>query len=241
MKRIICVLCLLCCGVAFAGQVTINWGTDNQTYTTTTCEVGGDVILPAPPTKRGYTFRGWKKDSFNRGTVANCKEIPINVNEYVQDKYGNRTPKENDTIIVNDASDYIDSDFLRDEDNIVVTKATGAYNIYVSIGQTITSYYYTTIQSWFQLTDNISIIYRPGAPGRWYLKSDIPYYVNNILTTGEKEILNTKSEVGTSVYVSAKMTDFEPVVLNGSWKFVYNGIWDMDGIFGWTPVEQIGE
>jgi uncharacterized repeat protein (TIGR02543 family) len=107
MKRIICVLCLLCCGVAFAGQVTINWGTDNQTYTTTTCEVGGDVILPAPPTKRGYTFRGWKKDSFYRGTWANWAEVPNYNNSYPEDVYGNRTPMVNDYMIVEDASAYI--------------------------------------------------------------------------------------------------------------------------------------
>lgn len=31
----------------------------NTTYAQTTCEIGGDLILPSPPTKRGYTFKGW--------------------------------------------------------------------------------------------------------------------------------------------------------------------------------------
>ena len=50
---------------AFFGTVnceteTLNWIVDGQTYTTTTCESGGDVILPPTPTKPGYTFVGWE-------------------------------------------------------------------------------------------------------------------------------------------------------------------------------------
>ena len=33
---------------------------DGTNYTQTTCEAGGDIILPTAPTKRGYTFMGWK-------------------------------------------------------------------------------------------------------------------------------------------------------------------------------------
>ena len=49
---------------AFFGTVnceteTLNWIVDGQTYTTTTCESGGDVILPNAPIKHGYTFVGW--------------------------------------------------------------------------------------------------------------------------------------------------------------------------------------
>ena len=61
MKRIICVLCLLCCGVAFADTETINWYVDGNVYNTTTCEIGGDIILPNPPEKYGYTFQGWRE------------------------------------------------------------------------------------------------------------------------------------------------------------------------------------
>ena len=32
----------------------------DSVYDTTTCTVGDDLILPTPPTKRGYTFQGWQ-------------------------------------------------------------------------------------------------------------------------------------------------------------------------------------
>ena len=47
-------------GTVFADTETLNWIVDGQTYTTTTCESGGDIILPTPPSKPGYVFRGWK-------------------------------------------------------------------------------------------------------------------------------------------------------------------------------------
>ncbi len=37
----------------------MDWIVDNETYTTTTCNIGDDLILPAAPTKYGYTFQGW--------------------------------------------------------------------------------------------------------------------------------------------------------------------------------------
>lgn len=52
------------CGITFtfianAESINIDWIVDNETYTTTTCNIGDDLILPAAPTKYGYTFQGW--------------------------------------------------------------------------------------------------------------------------------------------------------------------------------------
>lgn len=44
---------------AVADTININWMDGNTTYAQTTCEIGGDIILPTTPTKRGYTFKGW--------------------------------------------------------------------------------------------------------------------------------------------------------------------------------------
>lgn len=46
-------------GAAIAETININWINDGETYAQTTCEIGGDVILPTTPTKRGHTFKGW--------------------------------------------------------------------------------------------------------------------------------------------------------------------------------------
>lgn len=59
MRRLIILFGVLFCGAAYAATETINWFVDGGVYATTTCESGGDIVLPTPPTKYGYTFRGW--------------------------------------------------------------------------------------------------------------------------------------------------------------------------------------
>lgn len=62
MKKIIMFLCatFYTCTI-YANTETIRWSVDG-TVTTTTCQSGGAVTLPAtPPNKRGYTFAGWQE------------------------------------------------------------------------------------------------------------------------------------------------------------------------------------
>ena len=68
-------------GFASATTQTVNWYTDDNTHNTTTCTIGGDVTLPTAPTKRGYTFNGWKfaydfstLDATINGTSYNVSE-----------------------------------------------------------------------------------------------------------------------------------------------------------------------
>ena len=86
MKKIIITLtAIFICIVAYAQTETINWYMDDgTTYTTTTCESGGDIILPQTPTKRGYTFVGWlgytpiEYLEMERGPVVDTVYIPSN-------------------------------------------------------------------------------------------------------------------------------------------------------------------
>ena len=59
MKKFLILLSMLFCFTAYAQTETLNWYMDGQTYATTTCESGNDILLPTTPTKRGYTFKGW--------------------------------------------------------------------------------------------------------------------------------------------------------------------------------------
>ncbi len=230
MKRIICVLCLLCCGVAFAGQVTINWGTDNQIYTTTTCEVGGDVILPTPPTKRGYTFRGWKKDSFNRGTWANWEELPNNNISYPEDVYGNRTPMENDYMVVVDASQYTPGM----TESIVVSKEPYSHILVingVNVGKPNQTVTYTF--------DTVTYTVESTAGG-----GSIKVFANkNVQYNGQLKIVGTPAILTAyaSTIESSKIYYSKLDNLSGSWRFVYHGIWADDNESGWKPEQQIGE
>jgi len=38
---------------------TVRWYVDDTLYDTTTCTLGGDIVLPTPPTKVGRVFHGW--------------------------------------------------------------------------------------------------------------------------------------------------------------------------------------
>lgn len=59
MKKFTILLLLLFCGLARADTETINWYVGTTLYDTTSCQTGGDIILPTQPTKRGHTFQGW--------------------------------------------------------------------------------------------------------------------------------------------------------------------------------------
>ena len=61
MRKILCLIyaCIGIIGIAHADTMNVNWYVNDSVYDTTTCTIGGDINLPATPTKRGHTFRGW--------------------------------------------------------------------------------------------------------------------------------------------------------------------------------------
>ncbi len=63
LKQIGTILCISVFSIytifAHGDTLIVDWLVDGGSYTQTTCETGADLILPAPPTKRGYTFLGW--------------------------------------------------------------------------------------------------------------------------------------------------------------------------------------
>ena len=68
-KFLICIFCAMFCGLARADTETINWYVGTSVYNTTNCESGGDIVLPTPPTKRGYTFNGWTSGIYDMSTL----------------------------------------------------------------------------------------------------------------------------------------------------------------------------
>ena len=59
MKKLLVFVFMMFVSVAGATTVNLNWTVDNTNYAQTTCETGNNLTLPSPPTKYGYTFRGW--------------------------------------------------------------------------------------------------------------------------------------------------------------------------------------
>ena len=60
-KFLVLFFSIFICSIAHADTETINWYVDGTSYATTTCQTGGDIILPNTPYKYGYTFQGWKE------------------------------------------------------------------------------------------------------------------------------------------------------------------------------------
>jgi hypothetical protein len=80
MKKFLCLICTIfvACG-ASADTETLTWYVDGTTYDTTTCQSGGDVVLPATaPSKAGYTFVGWSFGTYDLSTL----DASINGNRY---------------------------------------------------------------------------------------------------------------------------------------------------------------
>lgn len=64
MKRFLFYLLCVMANITTLHADTINmqwYNEDGTVYDTTTCSAGDDIILPTAPTKRGYTFVGWKQ------------------------------------------------------------------------------------------------------------------------------------------------------------------------------------
>ena len=63
----------------YATTINLNWVVDDANYANTTCETGGDLILPAtPPAKYGYTFKGWKSPVVYGNVTQNGTPTPDN-------------------------------------------------------------------------------------------------------------------------------------------------------------------
>ena len=231
MKRLLFFLSLcFICTAAVTEQISINWGANNQLYTTTTCEIGDNVILPSAPTKRGYTFRGWEKDSFNRGTWADWQEVPNDKNSYPEDFYGNRTPMTNDYMVVTDASQYTPGM----TSSIIVSKSKNSHNIVVNGVQlgspsSQTTYTFDTIT---YKVENLS----GGNYINLYANKNVQY--NNRLRITGVPIISTSY----SAAIEPKNLYYSKLDnLSGTWRFVYNGIWATDNEVGWKPETQITE
>ena len=224
---------MLCLG-AYADTITINWGVDNQLYTTTTCEIGGDVILP-PVSKRGYIFRGWLPEHFDRGTFTTFANVPTNTNLYKKDYFDNRIPKENDYIIVENASNYVDVDnrllmeaylsgsarYLRITDNKTVIKDA----VFNSYNFPNNSEYGTNVR--------VKIIWTDSNNSSWIaltkLKENYTVYeVGDTLFNLDRYFWPGYT------YNFSKYADY-----SGKWRFIYHGIWEIDGKNGWKPDYQI--
>ena len=215
MKRFLVLVLFLFSDVAYAH--TIDWYVDNQLYQTSTCTTGTDVILPNTPTKRGHTFIGWVPEHFNRGTYATWSDVPTQESSYTQDIHGNYTPLDGDYIIITDGYDFILPGELH-----VITTATGSANASISITNTntqqVSNYKYSSVTTQQRIPGTVYYI-RYRSP-TWYLTSN-------------------STEVNYTWSYTQNVNFYVLLRCAGVWKFVYRGVWSVDGKDGWTPDTMI--
>ena len=245
MKFCMVFISLLLGTTVFAETIDINWYKDNQLYQTTTCEIGNDVLLPTAPTKRGHIFKGWMAKHVNRGTFENWSFVPSNINNYLVDGNGNKTPLINDYIIVEDASAKasINAEYSYAlKLNIPPNKRWGS-TVWYSYDGGITKQLldpdqtYQTIHIKDPNDDTITII-DVVIGGQISVISRKPVNINGVL-------YDANTTLKTWAVTTADSNSWYDTILytkdtlSGTWKFVYNGIWAVDGKKGWVPQEQI--
>ncbi len=235
------IIAMLSATLSKAETITLNWGVDNQPYTTTTCEIGGDVILPSV-SKRGHVFRGWQAEHFDRGTFADYLSVPTSVSLYSANYHGVRTPQKGDYITITNASDYHGG---YTKEMHITHNATGASwnlnNMTYNFG--IDGVTYSGTRSDGRNSVNVNIpsagIYTRVNGGQTiiYFYSDanrtVPLY---ILYNGQ--VVNN-IDAGWQAYDAYAYYQDISMIYSGTWRFVYDGFWEVDGINGWKPSEQI--
>ena len=79
MKKFFILFLVMFVGPGYATTVNIDWVLDGNNFAQTTCQTGGDLILPATtPTKRGYVFRGWQYDVLYGSVSQSGTPTPTN-------------------------------------------------------------------------------------------------------------------------------------------------------------------
>ena len=235
MKFFIMFISLLLGTTVFAETIDINWYKEDQLYQTTTCEIGNDVLLPTAPTKRGHIFKGWTVIHFHRGTFANWLQVPSSASGYGVDYSGSTYPLEGDYIIVSNASGYrnlsvanrIELLHQGDSNNI-------KYNYYNYNNNSVTQY---TAKSGKTFGVNEELKLRVPGDGKIHIDANVDNVVYNygVYNTGDEVFLESWTLNSTRNFYFP----LDSNTLSGTWKFVYNGIWAVDGKKGWVPQEQI--
>ena len=106
-------------------------------------------------------------------------------------------------------------------------------------------YYYNDgfSRTWKIISNEYSLKYSPGNPGRWYIKTNKPEY-SHIIKDGVSysnanngiELVNTNdSTVPVIIGIPPQEGEYQ-----GSWRFIYVGDWTTNGRLGWKPQYQIG-
>ena len=168
-----------------------------------------------------------------RGNWATWTDVPTQANLYPEDYVGNKTPTNNDYMVVTDASDYIseETEVLR-----LVTHSTGGGDASIDVTILATSetlnYLYTKTGAWTQIGD--TDFYIAYITFRWHVTNRTkPFSIDGVsYAPNESYSWSYATEINKTVNGY--------YVYTGSWRFLYVGTWGVDGKNGWHPTYPIG-
>ena len=181
-----------------------------------------------------------------RGNWSNWTNVPENPNLYPKDYVGSSTPTNNDYMVIQDASDYVNTEELQYKLTVVNLNATKRWTIGVTDEYGAYNEYYCYdgfINTWKIISNKYSIKYIGGNPGHWYIKTNKPEDTH-IIKDGASysnandgiELFNTNdSAVPVVIGIPPQVGQYQ-----GSWRFIYVGDWTINGRLGWKPQYQIG-
>ena len=222
----------ICIG-AYAETTDLKFVVDNETYATKTCTIGGGVDLPPTPTKTGYDFDGWQP-VFYRGTFATWGNIPTAASGYLMDTNGSNVPKENDYIIVNDASAAPEYG-----ENIEIQVSTTSYGKWSQYCRTYIdgvnySCYGTVFGGNMSISDHV--VYDGSWSTIWKSDTKDIVYQGTKYTSGNNFLILSQKDINNGTYY-AKFINSYPY--SGKWLLRYHGGWSKYGRGGWVAEKQL--
>lgn len=181
-----------------------------------------------------------------RGNWGKWEDVPTDANLYPKDYVGSSTPTNNDYLVIQDASDYVNTEELSYKLTIVNLHYTKPYTIGVTDEYGVYNEYYWNngfANTWKIISNEYSLKYIGGNPGTWYIKTNKPEDTQIIkdgisysnANDGIILVKTNNSTVPVIIGIQSQVGQYQ-----GSWRFIYVGDWDTLGKSGWKPQYQIG-
>ena len=172
-----------------------------------------------------------------RGNWGIWEDVPTDASRYPEDYVGNRTPTNNDYLVIQDANDY-DAEDIRE----LVVNSTNWGPVSPAVDITVENVG----------TNNYVYLQLPDSKANATRIRNTNYYIYRV--GGGYAIFNTTNQfsVNGTTYTTSdewrwgysyRQNNTEVkrhVTYEGSWRFIYVGDWTTNGRLGWKPQYQIG-
>lgn len=169
-----------------------------------------------------------------RGTYDNYNSVPTMADEYIADAKNDKTPKNNDYIVIKDCSDYDKEASETETISFETSDMSSSATITLSIsGRTQTFGAVQCLNKWVEgFNGEISVNY---VVPNWSIKSTKKAIYNSATYNEGDTIVSFPY----NVYKNGEIKLILSSDFSGQWLFRYMGDWDTDGKDGWKSTVAI--